>query len=602
MDSNEAMDLARQAVERGSLSSSAAENLEQWLTQPEYAEYVPQVLKHVSNGEWKTLDDVFWTIIPFGTGGRRGRMYPIGCNAINDRTIGESARGLADYVLSQSMGSKSPTCAIAFDTRHRSFHFAQLCSGIMVAAGFQVFLLESIRSTPQLSYLVRDKGCDCGIMVTASHNPPSDNAVKVYWSTGGQVLPPHDKAIIDCVLAAKEIPRVEFDQAVEAGKIICCTEESDASFVGQVAAQSLSRARDVRILYSPLHGVGTTAVVPVLHEAGFEAVEVFADHAEPNGDFPNVPGHVSNPENPRVFDAMIDHARRTGADLALATDPDCDRMGCAAPKDLNDPDSWATFTGNQLAALLTDYVLSQRRKAGTLTPEHYVVKTLVTTDLIRRIADHYGVSTEGDLLVGFKWIGGVIDERGPDRFVFGAEESHGYLAGSYARDKDGALACLLMSEMAATLKAAGKSIHEYLDELFQRHGLHQERLVTIKMEGSQGMARMQRVMQRLREQPPKQLGGLAVQAVRDYLNQQVRCGETTQPLNGPNGNLVMLELDVAGNYFAARPSGTEPKIKFYLFTYQEPGSWDNLRQARNDLGNRLSALERDIRQFVDEIE
>ena len=308
-----------------------------------------------------------------------------------------------------------------------------------------------------------------------------------------------------------------FDSAVAQGKIVLCTEETDAAFLAALAEQSFGGPRDVNIIYSPLHGVGASAVSPLLERTGFRHVEVYQPHAEPDGDFPNVPGHVSNPENPRVFDAMIQHAQHVGADLILATDPDCDRMGCAAPLTLQPGAAWATLNGNQLGALLADYVLQRRQEAGTLSPQHYLVKTLVTTELIRRIGDSYDVRTCGDLLVGFKWIGGVIDEEGPAHFLLGCEESHGYLVGQYARDKDGAVACLLMSELAARLKAAGKSVHEKLDDLLRQHGVHTEHLLTIQMEGSEGMARMNRLMDRFRRQPPAELGGLRVVAVRDYL-------------------------------------------------------------------------------------
>src|SRR5262245_50794750 len=299
-----ALDLA---AARGNLSASAAANIQIWLTEPRYAEYAPQVAEHIAAAKWKELDDVFWTVIPFGTGGRRGRMYPIGCNAINDRTIGESAQGLADYVRSERGGTNTEnSCAIAYDTRHNSRHFAELCASIMVANGFRVYFLDDYRSTPELSFLVREKHSDCGIMVTASHNPPSDNAVKVYWSTGGQVVPPHDQAIVERVMNVGEVKRSDFAGAVAAGQIVLCQDEIDAAFFENVLAQRCPGPRDIKIIYSPLHGVGEFAAIPVLAADGFTDVEIFAPHRETSGDFPNVPGHVSNPENPAVFDAIIE--------------------------------------------------------------------------------------------------------------------------------------------------------------------------------------------------------------------------------------------------------------------------------------------------------
>ena len=378
------------AVADGKISAGAAENIRIWLTKPAYAPYAAEVARHIDSGMWKELDDAFWTVIPFGTGGRRGRMYPIGSNAVNDRTIGESAQGLADYVRA-TCGAGPHSCAIAYDTRHRSPEFARLCAEIMVAAGFTVYYLDGHRSTPELSFAVRFKKCSCGIMVTASHNPPSDNAVKVYWSTGGQLVPPHDEGVIERVYRVDQIHRTPFDEALAAGRIVKCQAEIDPAYVAAAAKCALGGPRKLTMIYSPLHGVGATAVMPVLAAAGFGDVEIFGPHAQPSGDFPNVPGHVSNPENPAVFDAIIARAREVGSDLVLASDPDCDRIGCAAPKTRDSHGPWGTFTGNQIGALLAEYVLERTKAAGRLTREHYLVKTLVTTELIRRIGTAYGV-------------------------------------------------------------------------------------------------------------------------------------------------------------------------------------------------------------------
>jgi phosphoglucomutase/phosphomannomutase len=259
-------------VADGKLTAAAAANVRDWLTQPRYSEYAPDVAEHVRLGKWQVLDDVFWTVIPFGTGGRRGRMYPIGCNAINERTIGESAQGLADYVRDHHDDRTPLSCAIAYDTRHKSLEFARLCAEIMLAAGYHVYFLDEYRSTPELSFLVRHKRCACGIMVTASHNPPSDNAVKVYWSTGGQVLPPHDQGVIDRVMSVQEIQRADFERALADGKVSLCRNEIDTAFLWEVSKQAYSGPRNIKIIYSPLHGVGATAVCPALAADGFRHV------------------------------------------------------------------------------------------------------------------------------------------------------------------------------------------------------------------------------------------------------------------------------------------------------------------------------------------
>ncbi len=587
------------ATRDGDLSPSAAENIRTWLNEPYYEEYAEQVADHVAAGQWRELDDAFWTIIPFGTGGRRGKMYPIGTNAINDRTIGESAQGLADFVKDRLTG-KPLRCAIAYDTRHRSRHFAELCAQIMAAAGFTVYFLDGYRSTPALSFAVRYKECSCGIMVTASHNPPSDNAVKIYGPTGGQLLPPYDKQCIDRMQSVTWIRRVSFQQAISEGKVVYCQEEVDQAFLDAVMQQNVEGPRAIKILYSPLHGVGASAVCPVLERAGFSDVEVFGPHAHPDPEFTNVPNHSANPENAAVFDTIIDHARRTGAELIMATDPDADRLGIAVPLTADPAGRWTTITGNQLGALLVDFVLGQMQRAGTLTPEHYVVKTLVTTELIRRAADGYGATTVGDLLVGFKYIGGVMDERGTDKFVLGLEESYGYLAGGHARDKDAAVAALLTAAMAACCKAEGATLAEKLDDLYRRHGCHTEGQFSLMMPGEQGMEDMKRLMARLREAPPEQLGGLRVTHYRDYAaNRRVALGGKSQSLSGPTGDMIFFDFEQPGNHVAVRPSGTEPKVKFYLFAYDPPEpSAADLPAVKAAQRDRLAALERDLREVA----
>ncbi|MFM8436458.1 MAG: phospho-sugar mutase, partial [Planctomycetia bacterium] len=359
----------------GTITEHSARTMRAWLTEPRYAEFVGELAARIDANQWKQLDDVYWTVIPFGTGGRRGMMYPVGSNAINDRTIGESAQGLADYVRGILPPGTTPTCSIAYDTRHRSEHFARLCAEVLLAAGFRIFFLRGFRSTPELSFAVRHTGSTCGIMVTASHNPPSDNAVRVYWSGGVQVLPPHDRGIIERVMRCDAVRRESFAAGVATGRVRFVEEEVDPAFVAAVLRQASPGPRDVSILYTPLHGVGASAVVPVLRGAGFTRLRLYGPQEQPDGDFPNVPGHVANPENPAVLNGPIAEARALGDDLVLASDPDCDRLGAAAPATIGG--DWRTFTGNQLAALLVDWTLSRRRAAGRLRHDDNVITTLV---------------------------------------------------------------------------------------------------------------------------------------------------------------------------------------------------------------------------------
>ena len=602
VDTNQVISQLDQAVKGGSITEGASQNIRAWLTQPRYESYRDSVVEHIQNEDWQTLDDVFWTIIPFGTGGRRGRMYPIGSNAINDRTIGESAQGLAEYVKANASDGDSLSCAIAYDTRHRSIEFSKLCAEIMVANGFTVYYLDEHRSTPELSFLVRYKNCSCGIMVTASHNPPSDNAVKAYWSTGGQILPPHDRGVIDCVMNVDAIDRVDFDEALADGRIILCKEEVDTAFIDNVAKCAFPGPRDLKIIFSPLHGVGSTAVCPALAADGFKDVEVFAPHAEPNGDFPNVPEHVSNPENAAVFDSIIKRAKEVGADLILATDPDCDRVGCAAPITSDVDSEWRTLTGNQIGSLLTDYVLEQSKANNRLTDKSFLVKTLVTTDMVARIGESYDVRTEGNLLVGFKWIGGTMDECGPEHFVLGTEESHGYLVGQYARDKDAAVASMLLAELAAKLKSEGQTLHEKLEALFWQHGFHTERLVTQKMTGSEGRARMKSLMQKFRSSPPQSVGGMSVAQVRDYQAGEILMADgSRQPMDAPKGDMVIIDLEKAGNYVAVRPSGTEPKVKFYTFAFEPAEQIANLETTAEECSTLIDRMAADLAAFAESV-
>jgi phosphomannomutase len=591
---------------KGLITTAAVKNLQCWLTEDRYSGYRDEVIAHINDEKWQKLDDVFWTIIPFGTGGRRGRMYPIGSNAINDRTIGESAQGLADYVVETLGKDAELSCAIAYDTRHKSRHFAELCAGIMVAAGFKVYFIDDYRATPQLSFAVRYKKCSCGIMVTASHNPPSDNAVKVYWSSGAQVLPPHDEGIITRVLSCQEIRSVPFDKALADGHVEIVTGEIDEKYFDAAYACRFEGPRDIKILYTPLHGVGAAAVVPLMRRDGFDDLEIYGPQADPSPDFPNVPGHVSNPENTIIFADPIKYAQANGHELILATDPDADRLGCAAPITMDPAGPWRTFTGNQLGVLLADFVLSRRAAEGTLTPENFIIKTLVTTEMIRLVARNYGVDCESDLLVGFKYIAETMDRVGPDNFVFGTEESHGYLIGQYVRDKDGAVACMLMSELAAAVKASGKSLQDHLYGLYRKYGYHQETVINLAMEGSEGMAAMQRLMAAFRSRPMTSLAGIPVAKQRDYLDLTVRDIQAADPLSpsavtnltGPVGNLIIMDLVSAGNYVAVRPSGTEPKIKLYVFTRLSPEESVDIDAATQTLAARIEALEKDIRAFA----
>ena len=558
------------AVAAGTLTADSEKNITRWLTEPQYSDYVAPILELIDADRFDELDAIFWEVIRFGTGGRRGRMGEFGTATINERTIAESAHGLAVYLKSQRTEAGG-RAVVAYDTRNRSARYARLTATTFAANGLKVFLFDSYRSTPELSFAVRHLQCDIGAMISASHNPPSDNGFKAYWSSGGQVLSPHDQGIIDCVYSAGDIPVVVFDEAVADGRIELVGEDVDDAYTKTVTGLSLSTARELTAVYTPLHGVGETSLYRVLSAAGFSGVEIFEPQRTADGNFSNVPDQLPNPERPEVFEPAIGRAVETGASLVLASDPDADRLGVSVRSRDN---HFEHLSGNQIGALLADYILRKRSAAGSLSKEHYLVQTLVTTPLIADIADAHGVRAVDDLLVGFKYIGETMDREGPDMFVFGAEESLGYLAGEYCRDKDASIAALYLMEAAAELQGEGKTLLDRLDDLYREHGYYVEGQHSEVCQGPQGREQIDAVMHAFRASPPTELAGMRLARVRDYGNHEIRRlpdNLREAELARPAGDLLFFESEKGEYSFsvAVRPSGTEPKIKFYFFAHAD---------------------------------
>ncbi len=602
---DDALNSLKQAETDGKVSSSAASNMRRWLTEPPFARYRDRLIQDIDAKHWQVLDDAFYAVLEFGTGGRRGKMYPVGTNVLNERTIAESARGLADYITARTAADAPRSCTIARDTRHNSPEFAELCARVLAAAGFTVYLFPEPRSTPLLSHAVRFLKCDAGIMITASHNPPSDNGFKCYASNGGQVIPPDDTGIINCVTAAsdREIPETSFDEGVAKGSIVLVGAEVDESYLNAVVGESVSPVRDLSIVYTPMHGVGETSVAAALLRAGFDRLNILASQRTPDGDFPNVPGHVSNPEIPKTLAASIEEAKATGADLVLGSDPDADRIGVGLPLTGDPKGDWTTLDGNQIGILLTAFIIKETEARGKLRPDHYVVTTLVSSLMARALCERAGVGIEDNLLVGFKWIGQRIDERGPLGFLFGFEESHGYLKGTHVRDKDAAVAALLFAELAATVKDRKQTVLEYLDDLYIDVGHTGERLINKVIEGRRGVEQMKELMAAFRAKPPKTVGGLKIVDVYDYGQHEIRSVDgtgKTRPLPEPSGDLLIFHTESPGTRFAARPSGTEPKIKFYLFARTPVDGPANLPQAKATTKAALDGMASDIEQFIKE--
>jgi phosphoglucomutase len=593
------------AGDTGRLSAPARANIRRWLTEAPFTKYRPRLLEDIEHERWRELDDAFYAVLEFGTGGRRGKMYPVGTNVLNERTIAESARGLADYVTSRKREGLPRSCVIAHDTRHHSAEFAQLCARVMAAAGFKVFLFKEPRSTPLLSFSVWHLHCDAGIMVTASHNPPSDNGFKCYGESGGQVVPPDDAGIIACVAAAsdREIPEKPFAEALADGSIRWVKDDVDLGYITAVVSESVCHARDISIVYTPLHGVGETSVARVLSTAGFGRVHILESQRTPDGDFPNVPDHIANPEYPRTLEAAIADAKARRADLVIASDPDADRIGVAVPTARDPHGDWTTLDGNQIGVMLAAFVMKESEALGRLRSDHYLVTTLVSTPMARAVAEREGVRVEDDLLVGFKWIAHRIEQAGYASFLFAFEESHGYLKGNHARDKDAAVAALLVAELAAAVKDRKQTVLEYLDDLYIDVGHHGDWPINKTYPGREGLAKITTLMKALREQPPRQIGGLALTDVYDYQTHEIRAlsrSAPALPLPQPDGDLLIFHTEHPGTRFAARPSGTEPKIKFYLFARTAVSGPDHLAAAKIETKHRLDRMAGDLEQYLDE--
>ena len=590
------------AVSAGRLSDAAAENIRRWLTRPEYGEYHQRLQQMIDDEEYRNLGTLFYETIPFGTGGRRGLMADLGSATINVRTIAESAHGLATY-LRQHKGSPGGRAVIAYDTRNRSPEFARITASTFAAHGLHVFCFRTHRSTPGLSFAVRDLDCDVGVMITASHNPPSDNGFKAYWSNGGQILSPHDKGVIRCVEQSAEIPSLDFDQAVADGQIEWVGEELDAAYVSAVCKLSLSPSRDVSAVFTPLHGVGEISIYRAVQEAGFADVEIFQPQRNPDGNFTNVPDQLPNPERFEVFQPAIGYAKEIGSELVLASDPDADRLGvCVRNRD----GEFIHLSGNRIGALLVDYILRKRSLAQTLTSKHYVVETMVTTPLIAAIARSHGVRAIDNLLVGFKFIGETMNQEGAEGFVFGAEESLGYLAGDYARDKDASIAALYLLEMAAELRSDNKTLLDRLDELYVEHGYFVESQQSKFCRGEQGQQQIRGLMKTFRTDPPTELAGIHLQRVRDYHQHEIRDlpgNQKISELPHPQGDLLFFESGEGDSRLslAVRPSGTEPKIKFYFFAQSACADREIIAELKQQTDKRIDVVQQALAAWIDDV-
>lgn len=545
------------------LSPAAVENITAWLYEPKYANYQSELRAMIRDERWVELEDAFFKVIEFGTGGRRG-MTGVGSNRINRVTIGESAQALCVYAASFDESAADKGVVIACDTRISSPELSKFAAQVCAANGFKTYIFDTFRATPELSFAVRHLGAAVGIVISASHNPPTDNGFKAYWSDGAQLVAPHDKGVLSMAAQITEIQSVDFNKAVEDGRIVIISDDVDQAYIAAAANQAIGEARDLKIVYSPLHGAGQTNVLPVLHAAGFQDISVVFDQMVPDGNFPTIENGKPNPEERAANDRAVAQLLAEGADIAITNDPDADRIGVV----VRQGDEPAYLSGNQSAVLATEYSLRKLAEKGELSSKHYIAKTIVTTDMMQAIADTFGATTYGNMLIGFKYIGELIrkKESTDEVFVIGGEESYGLLKGDYARDKDGAAGALVLAEYAAELKQQGKTLFDRLNELYVEYGLFVERLDTIVCPGASGFQQMQDIMARLRTEPPRMIDHETVTAVLDYRTLECRDVATgaTSPIDCINGDVIVLECGDARRRITIRPSGTEPKLKFYV--------------------------------------
>jgi phosphoglucomutase/phosphomannomutase len=559
------LEILTNAQKENKISKKSFLQIKRWLEKVEYKEFRKEVLDLVEKEKWSELEDGFSGVLEFGTGGIRG-MMGVGPNRINFRTIGEASQGLANYLWRQDhRAKKEKGIVIAYDTRNNSRQFAEYSAKVFCGNGIKTYLFEDFRSTPELSFTVHHLSAQAGVVISASHNPPTDNGFKVYWSDGGQIIPPHDLEIIGEVKKVEKIKTLDLDIARIRDLLIDLGEEVDQAYLDYTMKTSQTNDRSAKIVFTPLCGTGGTSVLRVLKKLGFEVYEV-PEQAEPDGSFTSVKNHITNPEFPGVFDRAEKRANKVSADLILASDPDADRIGL----EFFDKKSgkWQALSGNQIGVVLLRFLLSELQKKNLLSPRQLVVKTFVTTNLVSKIAESFGLRVISDLLVGFKYIANVIEKEDfQDNFIFGAEESHGFLAKPAVRDKDAAQAAILVAELASQLKNKGETIGDYLDAIYKKYGYYKEILYNMELRGIEGRKKILEIMKDLRENPPRKIGRFEVIRVIDRMAGDIKDRKTGEKLGevlGFRGDMISFILSEDGETkLTVRPSGTEPKAKFY---------------------------------------
>ena len=565
---------------------------QEWLSNPYFDEATKEELRAIEGNE-NEIKERFYMDLEFGTAGLRG-IIGAGINRMNIYVVRRATQGLANYIIKQGAADKG--VAIAYDSRHMSPEFAMEAAMTLAANGIKAYKFESLRPTPELSFAVRELGCVAGINITASHNPPEYNGYKVYWEDGAQFTPPHDKGVTEEVLAIEDLSTVKTTDeasATAAGLYQVIGQEIDDKYIAQVKAQVVNQKAidemqdQITIVYTPLHGTGNIPARRVMKEIGFTHVYVVPEQELPNGDFPTV--SYPNPEAKEAFELGLKLAKEKNADLVLATDPDADRLGVYV-KDTKSGE-YIPLTGNMSGSLLCEYVLSQKQAAGKIPADGQVVKSIVSTNLIDAVAKSYGAELI-EVLTGFKWIGKQIlknETTGHGTYLFGMEESYGCLIGTYARDKDAISATAALCEAAAYYKQKGMTLWDAMIAMYEKYGYYKDAVKAIGLSGIEGLAKIQSIMETLRNNTPTEVGGYKVTSARDYKLDTIKNMATgeVKPTGLPSSNVLYYDLE-DGAWICVRPSGTEPKIKFYFGV--KGTSLEDAEEKENALGAAVMAM------------
>ena len=565
---------------------------QEWLSNPYFDEATKEELRAIEGNE-NEIKERFYMDLEFGTAGLRG-IIGAGINRMNIYVVRRATQGLANYIIKQGAANKG--VAIAYDSRHMSPEFAMEAAMTLAANGIKAYKFESLRPTPELSFAVRELGCVAGINITASHNPPEYNGYKVYWEDGAQFTPPHDKGVTEEVLAIEDLSTVKTTDeasATAAGLYQVIGQEIDDKYIAQVKAQVVNQKAidemqdQITIVYTPLHGTGNIPARRVMKEIGFTHVYVVPEQELPNGDFPTV--SYPNPEAKEAFELGLKLAKEKDADLVLATDPDADRLGVYV-KDTKSGE-YIPLTGNMSGSLLCEYVLSQKQAAGKIPADGQVVKSIVSTNLIDAVAKSYGAELI-EVLTGFKWIGKQIlknETTGHGTYLFGMEESYGCLIGTYARDKDAISATAALCEAAAYYKQKGMTLWDAMIAMYEKYGYYKDAVKAIGLSGIEGLAKIQSIMETLRNNTPTEVGGYKVTSARDYKLDTIKNMATgeVKPTGLPSSNVLYYDLE-DGAWICVRPSGTEPKIKVYFGV--KGTSLKDAEEKENALGAAVMAM------------